>query len=1048
MKVSTRGWIFGLLIVLCTVLPLQGMLAKKATRSLGTSIHPEQGRTPPVNTPSPPINIPDSPFGPKGQKRTIYSPERLKNLYEPLTPQAQVVAPLHGAIEFETGAVQKRYSVESEAFGPQLVQELFHEQGPQFKPTASKSKAAYALSPEIVGLVIGALETGKLQDQGVRDYIIGQWVNEYRRLTDEKKPFSKGKIEKLLTLIEGEYNNDKESCRRILLGFLYAKALPDNDHDMIHYLAGLNEFMPVFVESHHPMAEAVENYTTQKKNKLPYEDKSIFAQLKAAMYAMKNYIMGTPSTYTPENYEFTKWKVKKTSPAEALKEATTKDFEVTVSTMLDDLRTGRSPYPSKVIQSRYGYRGNAPAPDCVETTIHDLLNILLYNPQLKAFDLSLLPSGLSLNEKFKQFYTDYSSVGKINTHECGQAFMNLVSGVPGVSYIRWDYELKAGDSEKNLLTLANYFFGINAQNLNELGTKLSDERRAINFTVQAGNPTSTITMNIRNKKTNERWQADFCFTSGHGWAQVPGRDTQGLKKELFTRQELTRNYGVSPRAQVLFRIEPDLSALLSQYPRYQPPTSLFYAAPVETDGQRADAIKHMMSAGKNVNRETIDYALTLLEQMEAPSKSIYNIIEAGVASGLWRSDKKLKELVVRNPTIFLDKVARVGSREQFINDIKELYQALPHVIVKQLFIRELVRGFMTSTQSFDKDFEIKMHEQILDFIKSVYKEMSDVSSKQQYIIDVLKMIINTRLCTTNFIMGLYEQITDETYKKKFLADFLCIRIDEPLPKIDWPQHPGHSVGEWARREYHQKYDEKSKERSYYQDLRKAIDLVAIAKRCIADGADIVGSATITYSKDSTTPLCSAIRLNNPSLVELLIDNGSPIDVPIRWKNYNTTPLGIAVYHINAIAELLLKHGADPNGSYIDMRNNITYPIIFADFYSVDKLKMLIQYGADVNSRNSKQETLLDVLNRSQGGSIEEQKKVLIAAGAKTSKQLSEEQVVKQPVEVSQEQVTEKPIENKPVIEAPQEQTIEQPVIENQPVEDVVARGQFNQLNRE
>src|SRR5579863_3256790 len=199
------------------------------------------------------------------QKRTLYAPEKIKGLYQGLTPKAQEVSPVLGAIELETGAVQKRYEMESEAFGPQLVQELFYKQGPQFRPTASKSKAAYSFSPEIVGLVIGALESGRLQEQEVRDYIINQWVDEYRRITDEKKPFPKGKIEKLLLLIENEYKNDKDSCRRILLGFLYAKAIPDNDHDMIHYLAGLSEYMQVFVESHTPMAQATQSYTEQKK---------------------------------------------------------------------------------------------------------------------------------------------------------------------------------------------------------------------------------------------------------------------------------------------------------------------------------------------------------------------------------------------------------------------------------------------------------------------------------------------------------------------------------------------------------------------------------------------------------------------------------------------------------------------------------------------------------------------------------------------------------------------------------------------------------------
>ena len=973
---------------------IHGMLQQGARLRPGLTRGPIRIKKPTKPQPGKPSEIKPSPFDSGGQKRTIYTAERLKGLYKPLTPKAQKVSPLHGAIEFETGAVERRYDVESEAFGPELVQELFYKQGPQFRPTSSKSKAAYALSPEILGFVIGALETGKLQDPAVRAYIIEQWTNEYRKITDEKRPFPKGKIEKLLTLIENEYKHDKNSCCRILLGFLYAKAVPDNDHDMIHYLAGLNEFMPVFVEPSHPMAEAVDYYTAQKKDIPPYQNKSFFTQLQSAVYAMKNYILGTSTTYTPKEYAELKREFGTVNRPNAVKAAINEDFELAVSAMLDEIKTGKSPYPPKVIQSSYGYKGKNYAPDCVETTIHDLLNIMLYNAQSKSFDLSLLPSTVSLNEKFKQFYVDYNSTSKINTRECGQAFMDLVSGVQGVSYIRDDYELRAGDSEKNLLTLANYFFGINAQDLNELGAKLSDERRTITFSLQKADLTSKITMNIRNIKTNERWQADFCFNPGHGWADVPGRDQEGLKKRLFTPGELAHNYGVNSQAQALFRIEPDLPTLFSQYPRYQTPTSFFYAAPVETDAQKANVINNMMSGSRPVNPEDFDYAITLLEQMQrGPGESINKIIAVGASSGLWRTHKKLKDLVVRNWSPFLDELASV----KLSDSIKELYQALPDVIAKQQFIITVIRK-KCMAQSIYKDIDIKVDEQVFDLIKLLYKEMSDDSSKEQYIKDILKGIINSRLCTTNFIMGLYEQITDEAYKRKFFADVLCIIDNEPLPEISWPASPGSYATEWTLRDYQRKVNEYYKQRDYYQELRRAIDLVSIGKRCIQDGADIVGSATISYpNKNSTTPLLSAMRLGNAPLVELLIDNGSFTDTLVIEKGYSTTPLGIVVYEeINEnIVELLLKRGADPNGSFIDKRNNITYPIIFAFaekiLDGVKVLKMLIQYGADVNSRNSKQETLLDAFlraNKSRGGGyLKEQKKVLVEAGAKTSAQL-------------------------------------------------------------
>lgn len=121
------------------------------------------------------------PAPPAAQKRTLMTPAQIKGMYDPLTEIAKPVSPVVGAVKYETGALQRMYEVPSEAPAIKLVQELFYQQESQFKPTANKSKAAYALSPSILGLVIGALESGKLKDQTVRKDIIKQWQEEYKK---------------------------------------------------------------------------------------------------------------------------------------------------------------------------------------------------------------------------------------------------------------------------------------------------------------------------------------------------------------------------------------------------------------------------------------------------------------------------------------------------------------------------------------------------------------------------------------------------------------------------------------------------------------------------------------------------------------------------------------------------------------------------------------------------------------------------------------------------------------------------------------------------
>ncbi|HLX53363.1 MAG TPA: hypothetical protein VKR58_05455, partial [Aquella sp.] len=359
-----------------------------------------------------------------------------------------------------------------------------------------------------------------------------------------------------------------------------------------------------------------------------------------------------------------------------------------------------------------------------------------------------------------------------------------------------------------------------------------------------GTSCSKITISITTKRTGQRLQADFCFQAGHGWIEVPQREKQGTEKLLFTPEELAHNYRINTKAQALFRIKPNLSALFSTYPQYQPPISLFYAFPTETDFQRADVIKKIMSM-KNINQEALDYALSLYQQMAVAWQGrtvVEAMINGGVVSGLWRTDIRLKNLVVRYWDTALDTALKQLSDKATIDFIKDLYKELPDNISKQKLINVVLEKtiFIKVT---NESFRTELYEQLTDFIKELYTQFSDDVSKQQFIQDTLKMTINSPLFNTNFIVTLYEHITDASYKKKFLADLLYIILTEPTPRIDWPRAPSgyyfDEKGVWDR--YHKEHAEKTKLLHYYQQFRQNIDLISIAKKCIADGADLIGN---------------------------------------------------------------------------------------------------------------------------------------------------------------------------------------------------------------
>lgn len=151
----------------------------------------------------------------RGNTRSIWTPQKLKGMYTPLSKEAKPLSPVHGAAGYTSGFLQRMYATESEAPAIKLVKELFYVDGPQFKPTSNKSKPAYSLTPTLLGMTIGALETNKMQDSRVRQDIIDEWRKEHKILTDGGR-LTQEKVNSLLNLIDATYRQDKNTGRAIL----------------------------------------------------------------------------------------------------------------------------------------------------------------------------------------------------------------------------------------------------------------------------------------------------------------------------------------------------------------------------------------------------------------------------------------------------------------------------------------------------------------------------------------------------------------------------------------------------------------------------------------------------------------------------------------------------------------------------------------------------------------------------------------------------------------------------------------------------------------
>lgn len=548
-----------------------------------------------------------SPFITGVQKRTLYTPESMKQLSQ-LPKEVRIVSPVHGIAKKESGVLEKMYAVKSDspALAVKLVQSLFHLVGNQFGPSRHITNPVCALTSGILGLVIGAAEKNQLENPQVRIYITNEWRTEYEKIITETKRADGSirsakevtklmnviddKIDAELTIINDEYKNDKNSGRSILLAFFALKADLTSDHDMIHYLSGINRFLPIVAD--------------QSEAKTPVLNMSLLERLKKFAQTLREHIAGSTDresvllnqkNYTQKDYAYFKNKAKEIKPSETMDFAL-ENFELAISTILNEKRgVGVSLYPPKVVRNMYGYQGQHERSNCVETAFQDLFNILLYDNKTQSFDISLLPVNISLNEAFKKFYEDYKDINQINSREVGQAFMDLVSNISGVDYFQQkNYELNA--NADNFLIIANHLLGTQARDLNELGTILSDERRTITFILHfSGKENITkISMVIKDNKTNAELRADLGFAPGHGEISVEEREQSNIS--LLDPAILAKNYSISPEAQALFSIQPPSIDFMRKnlVDDNNLPVSFYYTLNAEGDWDKSFIIKKIL----------------------------------------------------------------------------------------------------------------------------------------------------------------------------------------------------------------------------------------------------------------------------------------------------------------------------------------------------------------------------------------------------------------------------------------------------------------------
>lgn len=311
----------------------------------------------------------------------------LKGTYDCLQDEYGYASPYAGAVFYETGFLRNIYH-----YGPQkekldkndkkviealdsttaVVRMLFHEVNNDGQFIPSQLKDIAAITPELIGLIIGRIVKGDfLKNKKDITIIKKKWA--------QASGLDQGVISPKLDLIfksclECDTINEQgtypaHTTESILLGFLYAKYLNNPDAQkqgkayFVEYLTALNSVATVF------------------KDDIKLDDETFLA----GVYAPKQY----------EEFEV------------AIKDAAGNDVEGQISYMekhaesaLNAIIVRRfyaSVVPKKVMQSIFGYKDQEQASDCLESALFDLLiNLMLYDPATKSYDISLLPEGVKL----------------------------------------------------------------------------------------------------------------------------------------------------------------------------------------------------------------------------------------------------------------------------------------------------------------------------------------------------------------------------------------------------------------------------------------------------------------------------------------------------------------------------------------------------------------------------------------------------------------------------------------------------------------------------
>lgn len=387
----------------------------------------------------------------------------------------------HGAVygSHMTGILERLYdlavydSSQGQASATnRLILALFHKfkTDDPLQPTQNMSLPGWSLTPEILADILASLQGGTFDS--VREKIAEKWRAAHKNATQKK--LTEIKVNEVLDLIAASHKECLEAQQPtgmtvgILLAFLFRRA--ENTSELKEYYQRLKasgialDLSPIEAEDFQINTGSDENDLLYEFRHQPEKDKESYLQ----------------------NHS-----------------------ENIYSILLADHHT-----LPPVETQHYGYQGQLKRPDCFESMLHNLLNILLFDNEAGRFDFTKLPKTLQPEAELIALYANESyQVFQLNTPQNGQAFFDLMSEREGLEYGQEGYEILG--HLPNFITSINSLFGIRAETMEDLSHAFSDARRSVTFSVRIEGATTVITVTLKDTLHQKEDSVTLKMNQGH-----------------------------------------------------------------------------------------------------------------------------------------------------------------------------------------------------------------------------------------------------------------------------------------------------------------------------------------------------------------------------------------------------------------------------------------------------------------------------------------------------------------------------------------------------